>query len=332
MKTKKDLLTDAQERAESRARITANLPWIITSTIFLLILVKVLIVARLDVGTALGIVQQAGPLTLAPGIILSLFPVLGLGMGTLAVHLANNNFGEPSQRALHWVFYFIAVTLFSTFQPWSSTLIQVGIPITYVVIRRTKRFRGSRKAPAGARQVDPRQPSDEFPDSNDLITSEIVDKIREVDSRIANASPSSVDYSAINELRSRRSSLVADYNERTEALKVASKQPIELIALIFIGLLLFVAAPTYFTDATWMPAENLRTVNSGVVTGYVLSSDESWTTILTTGTRSIRSIKTSEVLSRQVCRADHDKPSKIRTVWNGHTQKPNYPECATPDA
>jgi hypothetical protein len=78
------------------------------------------------------------------------------------------------------------------------------------------------------------------------------------------------------------------------------------VALIYVGIY-FV-----FDDRPWVPPERLDLVTGDVLVGYVVATDEPWTTVLTEVDRSIRHIPADEIVGRSVCMVSVSEPP---TIW-----------------
>lgn len=75
--------------------------------------------------------------------------------------------------------------------------------------------------------------------------------------------------------------------------------PLEIfaVAAVFVGSLLDVSE-------VWLPPENVRLIDGGRITGYVLSVDRDWTSVLRERNRAIILVRTAEVATRTVCNVE----------------------------
>ncbi|MEV6868580.1 hypothetical protein AB0M44_47365 [Streptosporangium subroseum] len=307
-----------------------------------------LIVARLDASTALAIVQQAGPLELAPGILLSLIPLLSAGLALLGLRIVvlhDQRDYSSRQSIQHWIFYNAAILIFSPIQSWRTTVAQIVAPIVQMLInklidlgikRASKRkreiFRFPRRAKQAASEKKKRSSNKTYVEPEDSVLRDYSIKIKEAEEGIQKASIGSVDLGQLNDLKSEKRLLVKRYHERAVTISEVWKSSADIFLLGLVGYFAMTNFAYFFTDTSWLPAEKVQLDRGTVVVGYVLKSDESWTTILTLG-RSIRTVKTDAVVDRQICKDLNNKNPRQETVtiWGFSSNSPNYPPCVPPN-
>lgn len=84
----------------------------------------------------------------------------------------------------------------------------------------------------------------------------------------------------------------------------------------------------FTTEATWLPVEEIRLRQSESVVGYVLETESEWTSVLLDEDRTLLRVRTSDVLSRELC------DNKERTTWDRRLTDvlgdgpPTYPKCS----
>ena len=76
----------------------------------------------------------------------------------------------------------------------------------------------------------------------------------------------------------------------------------------------------------WLPSENVTLRSGAVVTGYVLSDDQNWTTILTDSGRRIFYYRPAEIVSRHICRA-RDARARLPVISLITTRSQQLPWC-----
>ncbi|WP_432931136.1 hypothetical protein ACQPZZ_10465 [Microbispora sp. CA-135349] len=341
-----DLLAEGQRYAAVRERVIQNMPWIVTGAIFFLILIRILLVSRLDVPTALAVLQQTGPIELAPAILLSLLPTLSVGLGVVGYRIAfihEQHEYLRYQRFLHWTFYGAAVIAFAAIQNWSTTLLQAAIPpLTYLGYKLSEWKNSRKKAKrAGMSNREGSGRTDKgatksvgsdnvYPETGDSVIRQHYKRLEELDSRIAAASSGPVELDKLKALRDERRNVIGDIRDRAGIISESWKSSTDLVIGGLIIYLLLNNFVTFFSEAPWLPSEKIRIDRVGVVPGYILKTDETWTTILTLG-RSLRTVKTDSVVSRELCRIGRVSPSgSVRTIFGQLNNSPNYPPCVVP--
>jgi hypothetical protein len=75
-----DLVAFHERQAAIRGRLATSLPVVGSAVTFLLVVTKILLVAGGDIGTALAIVDRAGPLSVLTGTFVTISPLLGVGL------------------------------------------------------------------------------------------------------------------------------------------------------------------------------------------------------------------------------------------------------------
>jgi len=322
-----DLLEEGFRYASSRERVLLNLVWIVPGVFFLLILVKVLLVARLDLATALAIIRASDPLALLPGILLSMLPTLGAGLNFLGGYIyllhQNGNYLQY-ERYQHWTFYGLIVLFLARIQEWHITLMQIVTPLMFAL----GGFIGDRIPAKKQKSVNRDNKDNSRTVPNDIILANHVKDIENIEREIEKQSQGAVDLAVVSELRNKRNKLVQQYNERVEAIQTSWKAPIDWVIFLFLVCYMLQQLNNFFTTDVWLPAERITVSNKVVISGYVISSDDNWTTILTLG-RSVRTIKTGEITSRQICREPDktQKPRSATTIFGISKNSPQYPVC-----
>ena len=79
----------------------------------------------------------------------------------------------------------------------------------------------------------------------------------------------------------------------------------------------------------WLPPERIGMSNGASNVGYVLNMDNNWSTILWDSDRSVAKIKTSNILSRTICRIG--PPDGLPLAFLPASQLPKIEPCELPD-
>ncbi|WP_433540716.1 hypothetical protein ACQP10_01170 [Streptosporangium sandarakinum] len=343
---KRNVLEEGDRYAASRERFVQSIPWIVSGMLFLIILIRILIIARLDMQTALAVIQQIGPIELAPGMLISLLPTLGATVSIIGARIVHiNDVNNLSRREIvtNWSFYCIIVIVFSFIQIWVVTLLQIIMPVVMIMVykiidrnsarpKKASKFNvlhWAKKNNGRGRSEDSRETK--YPDPEDSILHGYVIELEEVDGKIKNATVGPVNLDELGALRKERERIVNNYIERMDAISRPWKSSVDTAIMGLIAYFILSNLTVFLRDAPWMPSEKVEISKIGVVAGYVIKSDESWTTILTLG-RSIRTVKTDDVVRREICRDPNSqgRASGMHTIFGTKMNSPNYPPCAPP--
>jgi hypothetical protein len=328
-----DLLAEIERQAATRRWFLANLPWLFTGALFLLVVVKLLLIARNNPTTAYAIVTQSGPLDAAGGVILQSLPFLTVGLTFVVLTAAQteafaNQFG-PERRRIWWL-YGILLFVLSFIASWVSIVLLLWYPLAlFVLWPRFRRWRQRQKGRdddlahvgSGAQPAESEEPPD-------AILRALYREVIEVDREIQAAGAAPVDLDNLGRLRVRREQLVLSFDERRAAIVSKARRPLEALLLVLAVLIVGQTAFTTLNGTPWLPAERIRVSQQRAFTGFVLSVDDQWTSVLVNSDRSVRRIKSSAVSSREVCSASETKGSRS-TIWDlfGSKPGPSYRAC-----
>jgi len=105
-----------------------------------------------------------------------------------------------------------------------------------------------------------------------------------------------------------------------------------------VAMLLLAGAFLVRTDV-WTPTEDIAFADRPPLTGYVLSVDDRWATILRYNDRQVLRVRTDTIRSRQVCRLRQSPVETRTTVWKWSNRlmadwlpvisTPTYPTCSS---
>jgi hypothetical protein len=312
-------LVEHQERAKTlREYFLQNAVPLATGAIFAFVVLKVLLVSRANVNTALSIVERSGTLQILSGVTILAIPSLTTGINNAIAIWAGSasKFNRFERRRLWWIFG-ISLIYLSFILPWSSTLLLIAFGIYYV----TRWFWRRRKVPIGDDLVSTESSStfdlDEFlaKAPEDVELRRLWSQYKQTHQALC-TDPALTEYSeARAEELTKFADIVRSYNERARLVVAASKPTIDAAAVL---LLVTVLAPILLqslNDSVWLPPELISTANHGQVVGYVLSDPPAWTTILRDSDRMIISVPTSELKARAVCHTASQSSRRV-TVWN----------------
>jgi hypothetical protein len=212
----------------------------------------------------------------------------------------------------------------------ASIVLLIWYPLALFVL--WPRFRRLRQRQRGndderAQMASGVQPA-ESEEPPDAILRALYREVIEVDREIQSAGDAPVDLDSLGRLRARREQLALSFNERRSAILAKARRPFEGLLLVLAVVIVGQTAITTLNETPWIPAERIRVSHQRPFTGFVLSADDQWTSVLVNSDRSIRRIKSSAVMSRKVCSTSETKGS-TSTIWNLFDSKPGprYAEC-----
>lgn len=110
--------------------------------------------------------------------------------------------------------------------------------------------------------------------------------------------------------------------------RVARRRGWDWMNFDWLTLVFVLIASTFITSRMWLPAEEVRTKSAGTITGYVLATDERWTTLLREDTRRVIILRSEDVESRRVCNLP-DEVTMGRSLFQVIESEPGGPASPT---
>lgn len=307
-----------------RERLWQNLTPLVTSVVFAFVIVKVLLIARGNPGTALTLVSRAGPGQVIGGVLVLTFPLIGTALANIAAYVANDTTTlDRYERRKFWFYYVGLVFWLSFVVPWFTTTMLLLLTAFYLWTAGRRHQRNEQRAEPGL-TVD--ELLTRHPD--DVVLRNLIEDIRRCHRAVANARAAEpLDEVELTHAKGELAKYISKYNARVDEVRAAARPRVDAVAA---GLLVTSFLPLLgyaITDRPWVPAERL-TVGRETFTGFVIESGSDWTYILLNDSRLVRIVRTGSVSERVQCATAGETGSEQRTIWRAFAKvRARYPKC-----
>jgi hypothetical protein len=319
--------------------LSRNLPWFASIWLFVFVVIKILLAARLDLQTAFGLLQAGGPLNVTFAAVASGLQFLLLTVANLSIFLAvtsNKPWPSASRLAL-WATYASSSLLIVFTSDWLRGVTVAGLGLSWLIIWVGFERKGDRRS-----EPSPSEPSEmlrfeelikefeESPERKALIrVGELEDK----------GEPVPPDLALSAKQRASLEKWVQAIQKQSEAVKTQVSKMVAAMSerhLVLFLVALIVSVTPFVVDALirpdlWLPAERLKASDGSELVGYVVGLDGDWMTILLEAERRLELLPKGKVVSRHVCSVSSTarRQTLVELIFR---LKPRlrYPPCSDP--
>lgn len=318
----RDVVADLERSKELRERIFARAPIIVPVALVVFTILKVLLVSQGNAITALTLLRSVGTVqVLEAGLLLGV-PFLALSFFGL-MHLADDSATfTPNQRSWIWLAYLVLVLTTSSVLYWFTTLVFVFTPILAKVFLWFKSHKASQRISDSQTSYWPTE------DLNDIELRNLKEKYADLESFPLNGEGGNPDLVRSNETLERWMEFLAAWNARLASIQSSTRHSVDIVILWALLAAMAPWLPQLLNSTPWLPSERIVT-NTGVSTGYILSTTRDWTTILLDSSRHIVIVPTESVTGQSLCRASVFPTQPVTIFQEFGLQKSiaNYPAC-----
>lgn len=318
----RDLVADLDRLAQARERFFSLLPALASGGVFLLLAMKVLLVSFGNPATALAVVAAAGPLQVLAGVLVLFIPAFASFLPLIASSIDSRDL-PPSLRRGFWALYGIVALIFGVIVPWYTVVILLIYPVviglTYRVARRTAPVNtATSAAPSWIEQEHP-----------DIVLRSLREQVLKVYHDTPRCSKSyGVDLRLLQERSDRLMAIINRGNDRLKEIDSRKRLGYDAIALGAVAAIALPVLPNLINSTPWLSPQRL-VVGRSVEVGYILASDQEWTTVLLNNTRSVIWLNTAAITGRTICylqNSDFTQPETVAKLL-GTLPPAHYPPC-----
>jgi hypothetical protein len=320
-------IVDAFDRHEAfRNRALSSLPVVGSMAAFLIVLSKILLVSGGDIGTALALVDRAGPFPVLAGSFLAISPFFAVGL-IGAVGQGIDRATPPQELQTVYIVFIILLFWLSFIVPFTSLAFVVAYAVATEITRRRKKRKS--RSPGTVSSWDEIL---QLPVPRDEQLLRLIFKIHECET-----SPLKdrkiVDLAALQQLKANQADYIEQFNQRLSVIRQRARRPLDAVAIGFLLFALLPVLPNILSDIPWLPAEVVELEDGSFETGYVLDLDDRWLVLLTEDGRRVQTFDANTVEARAICSPDGASGKPTRTIWRltaGIDEK--YAPCPSDDA
>ncbi|MCY1684762.1 hypothetical protein [Kocuria sp. SL71] len=311
----RDVVRYNQIGAHLRERLTERIAALfvtISATIFIL---KILLVSRGDVATALGVVSNSSTGSLISGVVIQSFPLL---ISMLCYPVALWLIRLPIQGLYRTTLALWAIVLLLLLSSMLTIFALLGV--VFSVCGACLQARISRSKETRLEAASKSVLSNPY---RDLVIDELS---KQFDSIQTSGPKNGVVH--IDPLRlPEANKILRKWSERSECIEDSRKESVEGALLGTLALFLIAISFMSLNDSMWLNTERIQTKDGSFV-AYVLNEDEFWMTILEEDTRTLRVIKSDLVESRDYCLVYNHGWAEV-TAWElfGMEESASYQKC-----
>lgn len=321
--------------------LSANLVWLATLTLFILVLVKIIRVSDSNLPTAYALLSTTGPLTVTLAALIDSFylVLMGITLGSLQffTHVLSV-IGRITALSVA----LLALLMSAFVAAWYITIVLMVFVTLSVVLRA--------KMGAEARQRAAANPSEELANFR-KARQDFQAEVERFDSSLSlpdQGSPEDQspveDRRAIAEerLATAKKLVATAESHRDHATRRVRELDEGIIAIqrelrgYFQAIFLFITAlfvvplmlNSLLSSRMWLAPERIRLSDGSSILGYMLNADGDWHSVLVDSPRSVIHVRVDKIQDRTVCRLDEGEglPS-LASYLAGKASRPPYPEC-----
>ena len=205
--------------------------------------------------------------------------------------------------------------------PWLTLLFLIAFPIFSLFLWKSERNQPTSVPPVSVEVFLTLSPED-------TELRRLVGVIRSLKEQIENPDPRPTD-PELERLQATYMESFHQYNERAQIIRNESVLRLDALAIILIVTTLTPVLQFALNDTPWLPAEVVSTTKGSKVIGYVLSTNDGWTTVLSERDRLVLSIRSENVASRSICAVSEGTNGRA-TIYQHWGQAPSrYAKCST---
>ncbi|WP_344459306.1 hypothetical protein [Kitasatospora kazusensis] len=323
-----DFIEEEERRAEAQRLTLDNLLKAFGAITFALAVVKIMLVARGDLNTALTLISKNGALQVAIGVLILEVPILTTGLSSLAASIAARSNLNKRLKRIYWA-WFAGLSLFASFIVSWSAMVAMAMIVAFLIM--TSSYLDSRREEKGKAALRGKSanggsisPASRLDKETNVLQQKAEDAKRRVDQL---SSDRVVDLEKLAEARQLHHESFNSYLDRLKRLSSTltsgktSILPVALLALLPL-------TQGFFNDRPWLAAEQLKLRSGAIVSGYVIDESLNWVTVLIDKSRTVETYRDQDIESRTACIPNGQSKKREVTIWRiGEISRLDYPSC-----
>lgn len=329
--------------------LSGNLVLIATLTLFLLMLMKVIRVANLNLPTAYAILSTTGPVNVALGALTLTLPLILIGILSLSF-LARGPRSSKVGRAAALLVAGLTVVISTFLTPfYVPLLLMFLVAANYIIMKMAevigrrlseKRSKRSGTVEYGLKQLQAKrnefqarqeealallgQPLSSSPGTEHSAQENPEVSLATAKERLTAAKEHLEDFERHNK---EFEELLAEMERRTRELEQVTHLLVTAGALVPILLIML------SSSSLWLPAERFTMTDGSSMVGYTLASDGEWHSVLLEKSRTVRHLKPASIRDRKICSVEEAaaSPRSLADYLLRKSAAPRYPSCSLAD-
>lgn len=331
--------------------LSGNLVLVATLTLFLLMLMKVIRVANLNLPTAYAILSTTGPVNVALGALTLTLPLILIGILSLSFALGPRS--SKVGRAAAFLVAGLTVAISTFLTPFYVPLLLMSLIAANYIIMRTAGVIVPRLSERNAKRSGTlehalkqfqaqqnefmahqdealallRQPLSSSPGTEESAQ----ESIKGVEERLAIAQERLEDLKRHDK---ESKDLLTEIERRLEIKRNETRELEQLTLLgVTAGAVLPILLTILLSSSLWLPAEQYTMTDGSSLVGYTLASDGEWHSVLLEKGRTVLHLKPVSIKERNICsvKAAADSHRPLADYLLRKTAGPRYPSCPVAD-